>query len=181
MHTERPLRLLGRLLIADLGTNPIRRTALNMGRPTDQTPVVVSFRAKQRLAAIYRQHKPDQPALDVGPYSRATTANETAPFAIRAAVLDEPVHASDENTAKEPQGYDGWLPRRDVHSEICVTCNTLRKLQMLHGTIVEVSQRLLGNVATPHSVSFYAKQDGVQCTCRSPVQQIAQLLCVLLG
>lgn len=155
-----------------------------MGRPTDQPPVVVSLRAKQRLAAIYRQHQPDRPALDVTPYSRATAANEKArapPFAMRAAVLDEPVRPSDESTVKEQQVHDGWLPRRDVHSEICVTCNALRKLQMLHGTIVEVSWRLLGSIATPHSVSVYVKQNNVQCTHRSPARQTAQLLCVLLG
>ncbi|KAA6429814.1 MAG: peroxisome biogenesis 6-like [Trebouxia sp. A1-2] len=101
--------------------------------------MIVSTRAKQRLEAIYRQHKPDQPALDVGlPFGAAAakhTPRET-PSAIRVAVLEEPMSFT--GTCADVDGHDSWLTRRDVHSEVYLTCNTLRSLQMLHGTIVEV-------------------------------------------
>ncbi|DBB17357.1 TPA: hypothetical protein ACH3X3_014397 [Trebouxia sp. C0006] len=110
-----------------------------MSRPTNKAPMIVSIRAKQRLEAIYRQHKPDQPAVDVGLHSGAAAAKKTprkTPFAIRAAVLDEPVSCT--GTCAEIDGHDSWLTHRDVHSEVYLTCNTLRSLQMLHGNTVEV-------------------------------------------
>ncbi len=109
--------------------------------------MIVSIRAKQRLEAIYRQHKPDQPALDVGLHFGAAAAQETpreTPSAIRAAVLDEPVSCT--GSCADLDGHDSWLTRRDVLSEVYLTCNTLRSLQMLHGTIVEVSRAVLKHV-----------------------------------
>ncbi len=129
----------------------------DMSRPTNKAPMIVSIRAKQRLEAIYRQHKPDQPALVVGLHIGAAAANETPrelPFAIRAAVLDEPVSCTGKFAEADIRGHDSCLTHRDVHSEVYLTCNTLRSLQMLHGTTVEVSHIVLqhvvqGRIRTP--------------------------------
>ncbi|KAL0039627.1 hypothetical protein WJX77_003781 [Trebouxia sp. C0004] len=110
-----------------------------MSRPTNKAPMIVSIRAKQRLEAIFRQHKPDQPALDVGLHFGAEAAKETpreTPFAIRAAVFDD--SGSCTGNCADVDGHDSWLTHRDVHSEVYLTGNTLRSLQMLHGTTVEV-------------------------------------------
>lgn len=126
-----------------------------MSRPTNKAPMIVSIRAKQRLEAIYRQHKPDQPAVDVGLHSGAAAAKKTprkTPFAIRAAVLDEPVSCT--GTCAEIDGHDSWLTHRDVHSEVYLTCNTLRSLQMLHGNTVEVSRAVLKYVVRRHLMVF---------------------------
>ena len=106
--------------------------------------MLVSGRAAQRLAAIYRQHNPDQPALALSLHFGATSAKETkqvtqAPYVIRAAVLDEPLRFAQEGRLSELEPRDSWRCRRDVHSEICMTCSTLHKLQLLHGSVVEVT------------------------------------------
>ena len=127
----------------------------DMSRPTNKAPMIVSIRAKQRLEAIYRQHKPDQPALDIGLHFGAAAAKETpreTPSAIRAAVLDEPVSCT--GTCADIDGHDSWVTHRDVHSDVYLTCNTLRSLQMLHGTIVEVSQAVLKHVVQRHLMVF---------------------------
>jgi len=41
-----------------------------------------------------------------------------------------------------------------VHSEVYLTCNTLRSLQMLHGTTVEVSRAVLKHVVQGHLMVF---------------------------
>ena len=109
-----------------------------MGTPTDKPPILVSLKAAQRLAAIYRQHHPNQAPLAFGARLVAAQALDSQPSPhIRAAVLDEPLQV-DQDTSADMEPSPDWRFPRDVHSEICMTCNTLRKLQVLHGTIVEV-------------------------------------------
>ena len=126
--------------------------------------MIVSSRAKQRLEAIYRQHKPDQPALNVGLHLGAAAAKETpreTPFAICAAVLDEPLRRT--GNCADTEGHDSWLTQRDVHSEVYLTCNTLRSLQMLHSTTAEVSRAFLKRVVQGHLMVFVVWQRGTLC------------------
>ncbi len=146
--------------------------------------MIVSDKAKRRLEAIYRQHQPNQPPLDVSLHLGATAANERArasrtQCAVRAAVLDEPLYCQEQSTAPDHKQNGSWPVLRDVHSEICVTCNTLRKLQLLHGTIVEV----ISNIWLCHTCFGHCLCCTVKLTytrCRSPIRKTAQLWCVLL-
>ena len=119
-----------------------------MSRPSSKDPVVVSSRAAQRLAAIYRQHRPDQPALALVPQlGRAlpvdnhisSSKRETR---LQAAVLDVPwLYPCNAATPAQAKNTD-WQRLRDTHSELYVTCNTLCRLQLLHGALVEVAVHL---------------------------------------
>ena len=110
-----------------------------MGRPSDKPPLLVSARAVQRLQAIHRQHKPDQPAPAIDPALAAVSPTEaglgvTQSLGLRIAVLNEPVS----QTPSDPQDNSSWSSERDISSELCVTCKTLCRLQLLHGSLVEV-------------------------------------------
>ena len=111
-----------------------------MSRPSIKEPVLICNKAAQRLAAIYRQHRPDQPALalvsqiDKGVAEDQRGAAEQT-STVRTAVLDAPLSCA--SSTRQPQVTD-WQNLRDVHSELYVTCHTLRRLQLLHGTLVEV-------------------------------------------
>ena len=111
-----------------------------MSRPSIKEPVVICSKAAQRLAAIYRQHRPDQPALAVLPHHGKAVAEDQGdpaeqPSSVRTAVLDAPLPYT--STSPQPKITD-WQTLRDTHSELYVTCHTLRRLQLLHGTLVEV-------------------------------------------
>lgn len=111
-----------------------------MSRPSIKEPVVICSKAAQRLAAIYRQHRPDQPALAVLPQHGKAVAEDQGdpaeqPSSVRTAVLDAPLPYT--STSPQPKITD-WQNLRDTHSELYVTCHTLRRLQLLHGTLVEV-------------------------------------------
>ena len=111
-----------------------------MSRPSIKEPVVICSKAAQRLAAIYRQHRPDHPApalvsqlgkVFAGIQGEAAEQTST----VSTAVLDAPLSCA--SSTRQPQITD-WQNLRDVHSELYVTCHTLRRLQLLHGTLVEV-------------------------------------------
>lgn len=109
-----------------------------MSRPSNKEPIVICSKAAQRLAAIYRQHRPDQPALAVvsqlgKAFAERGAAEQTS--TVRTAVLDGPLSCA--SSTRQPQITD-WQNLRDAHSELYVTCHTLRRLQLLHGTLVEV-------------------------------------------
>ena len=108
-----------------------------MSRPSDKLPVLVSTRAVQRLQAIQRQHKPDQPDSALDKLAGAvmhTSDSALAEFELRPAVLNEPLGEAYPNDKSQLS----WDPERDRHSELGVTCTTLCKLHLVHGSIVEV-------------------------------------------
>ena len=115
-----------------------------MSRVSTREPVIVSSRAAQRLAAIYRQHRPDQPALAVVPQhggGQAAYGQTAAPedvSRIRAAVLDVPLSYPSDASASGPPTNSDWQHRRDIHAELYMTCHTLCRQQLLHGTMIEV-------------------------------------------
>lgn len=107
-------------------------------------PVIICSKAAQRLAAIYRQHRPDQPALNLAPHIGKATPieHQNGPAeqssTVRTAVLDAPLPGTSSTaTAGWPKTPD-WQSSRDTHSELYVTCHTLCRLRLIHGTIVEV-------------------------------------------
>lgn len=111
-----------------------------MSRPSIKEPVVICSRAAQRLAAIYRQHRPDQPALAVvSQHGKAFAQNQRGAAeqtsTVRTAVLDAPLSCT--SIPRQPHVTD-WENLRDTHSELYVTCHTLRRLLLIHGTLVEV-------------------------------------------
>ena len=114
-----------------------------MSRPSAKEPVVVSSKAAERLAAIYRQHKPDQPALVVGlgkALSLDKRKNQSeGPYKIVAAAIDAALTFP--NSASNPGQGDskGWQRLRAIPTELYVTCNTLRRLKLLHGALGEVT------------------------------------------
>ena len=115
-----------------------------MSRPPVKEPVLICSKAAQRLAAIYRQHRPDQPALALAQQvGKATPVeHQNGPpeqsSRVRTAVLDTPLPGtSSAATAGQPNTSD-WQSSRDTHSELYVTCHTLCRLRLVHGTIVEV-------------------------------------------
>lgn len=133
-----------------------------MARPSIKEPVVICSKAAQRLAAIYRQHRPEQPALALLPqHSQAFAENQRVPVeqtsSVRTAVLDAPLSYT--STSPQPKITD-WQNLRDVHSELYVTCHTLRSLQLLHGTLVEViplevtSDTPLSTLSKLHSINI---------------------------
>ena len=161
-----------------------------MSRPSVKEPVVISSKAAQRLAAIYRQHRPDQPALalatQVGKASRVEDQNGPPQHSsrVRTAVLDAPLpRSSITATVGHPTTTD-WQNLRDTHSELYVTCHTLCRLQLVHGTIVEVC--LPHNAFPPlpasklsllaHGVQVLASQDsfGLNSACRPARLQLSR-------
>lgn len=131
-----------------------------MSRPSSKDPIVVSSRAAQRLAAIYRQHRPDQPAIALVPQLGKAlpvddhTSSSTQECKFQAAVLDVPLlHPYDAAATGQAKSSD-WQCLRDTHSELYVTCNTLRTLHLLHGTLVEVVMLLEYSVSSESSLSF---------------------------
>ena len=111
-----------------------------MSRPAIKEPVVICSKAAQRLAAIYRQHRPDQPALAfVSHNGKVFAENQRGATeqisSVRTAILDAPLSCT--SSTRQPLITD-WQNLRDLHSELYVTCHTLQRLQLLHGTLVEV-------------------------------------------
>lgn len=115
-----------------------------MSRPPAKEPVVSCSKAAQRLAAIYRQHRPDQPALTLAPHlGKATRVeHQNGPAqqsnTVRTGVLDTPLPGTNSTATAGWLKTTGWQSSRDTHSELYVTCHTLCRLRRIHGTIVEV-------------------------------------------
>lgn len=110
-----------------------------MAHTSDATPLLLPGRAAQRLAAIYRQHNPGQSVPSIGQPFPAAVGSTAVKQSLYAVVLDEPV-------ALRPQQHEGpsprpdtnWQQSRDIHTEVCLTCTTLRKLKMVNGAFAQV-------------------------------------------
>ena len=113
-------------------------------RPSRDKPITVSGIAARRLAAIYRQHRPDQPELIVPPHVTEPFSAETytglldVPRSVQTAVLDAPLEFCAGFASSALASSTDWQSSRDIHSELYVTCKTLRRLQLIHGSLVEV-------------------------------------------
>lgn len=122
-----------------------------MAASGEPSPLLLSGRAAQRLAAIYRQHNPKQPALAIPSRVTARTGSQALLHPLYTAVLDGSFHIP----LQAPESLDEkWHNARDVHTEVCLTCATLRKLNLVHGSLAQVRPASL----TPHACSINHRQ-----------------------
>ena len=109
-----------------------------MAHSSERSPVLLPGRAAQRLAAIYRQHRPGQPALALGQHPSASAGGQAPQRHLYVAVLDVPFDLSPDQGASLSHGHaTHWQQARDIHAEMWLTCTTLRKLHMLNGSIAQ--------------------------------------------
>lgn len=109
----------------------------------EQNPLLLSGRAAQRLAAIYRQHKPERPGLAVPHQASTSFSRQAQPRALCTAILDVPCQTLPHTCTSSRHGSESqWHKTRDIHTEVWLTCATLCKLSMLHGSLAQVHHHL---------------------------------------
>ena len=109
-----------------------------MANPGERSPVLLPGRAAQRLAAIYRQHRPGEPAPALGHHASASAGGQALQPFLYVAVLDVPFNLVADQFASLTHSHDvHWQQARDTHTEVWLTCTTLRKLHMLNGSLAQ--------------------------------------------